>query len=214
MLENQLNEVSIQGGSSQHYNNDEDDLHLGDDTYGDYGAPPTAAPAKKAKKPAGAKTKKAANSHYGESQTQLTPMPPSQPTSSPTAFVMPPPAPQSTATGAAAPGATVGAHASATAAAAGQQAKKYLNSVTTYFNEKKDAIRGRGDGTDPELSGEMDDTMLREAALKRREAELLAKEQKVAEREREVRQFEGKLNNWPFKCKASIAHIQQQGLRA
>ena len=197
MLEHQLNEVSVdRGGSSSQYNNEEDDLQLDGNDYGDYGNPPHSATSAKKTTKKGSKKKRTAHSDY-DTATELA-APQSQPTyaSSPTAFVLPPS--QSNVGNTAAAGG-VGAQASATAAAAGQQAKKYLSSVTTYFNEKKDAFSRRGDGTDPELSGEMDDMQLREQALKRREAELLAKEQKVAEREREVRQFDGKLNNWPFK---------------
>ena len=168
----------------------EDDLVLDDDDY-DHPAPPLP------KKKKAVKKKKAPTS-AAFAGTELAPVAalPIQP--SPTAFALPP---SSSSTAAGGP---------SSAAAASAHAKKYLNNVTTYFNEKRDQFgrgRGGGDGAgDPEVSGTMDDLALREAALKRREAEILAQEQKVAERERQVKQFEGHINNWPFKWWAILYH--------
>ena len=167
---------------SQHDEGDED-LHLGDD-FDQPVAPPKKKKAVKKKKP------------LPTSATELAPPQYSTSTSpSPTAFALPP-STSDTSASSTAPGTAASAH-----------AKKYLNNVTTYFNDKREQFgKGRSSGGDPEVSGQMDDFALREAALKRREAEILAQEQKIAERERQVRQSEGHVNNWPFKRWSILYH--------
>jgi secretory carrier-associated membrane protein len=193
-----LADVSIERGDSRHHDDYKDeDLHL-DDDYDDQYAQPAASPPKKKK--ASKKKKSTQDSH-----TELTSITsPDEPSS--TAFILPPPSSSSSY-----PPTSSSSSSSSAASSSVPGAKKYLNNVTSYFNEKREQFnRNREAGSlssaDPEMSGTIDDLSLREAALKRREAEILAKEQKVDERERQVKQYEGHMNNWPFKRWAILYH--------